>query len=71
VTSISVSVCVCLSVRKHIFGVKGPDLHNILRRPYDYLTIMPKLRSTYDKCLIYKTSYEELNAIHLQYRNIV
>ena len=25
----------------------------------DYLTIMPKLRSTYDGRLIYKTSYEE------------
>jgi len=36
----------------------GPDLQNILRQSYDYLTIMPKLRSTYDKRLIYKTSYE-------------
>jgi len=26
----------------------GPDLQNILRQSYDYLTIMPKLRSTYD-----------------------
>jgi len=40
----------------------GPDLQNILRQSYDYLTIMPKLRSTYDKRLIYKTSYEELMA---------
>jgi len=31
----------------------------ILRQSYDYLTIMPKLRSTYDGRLIYKTSYEE------------
>jgi len=40
----------------------GPDLQNILRQSYDYLTIMPKLRSTYDGRLIYKTSYEELRA---------
>jgi len=40
--------------------VLGPDLQkfNILRQSYDYLTIMPKLRSTYDRRLIYKTSYE-------------
>jgi len=37
---------------------QGPDLQNILRQSYDYLTIMPKLRSTYDERLIYKTSYE-------------
>ena len=37
----------------------GPDLQNILRQSYDYLTIMPKLRSTYDRRLIYKTSYNE------------
>jgi len=36
----------------------GPDLQNILRQSYDYLTIMPKLRSTYDERLFYKTSYE-------------
>ena len=36
---------------------QGPDLYNMLRQSYDYLTIMPNLRSTYDKCLIYKTSY--------------
>jgi len=35
-----------------------PDLQNILRQSYDYLTIMPKLRSTYDGRLVYKTSYE-------------
>ena len=35
----------------------GTDLQNILRQSYDYLTIMPKLRSTYDGRLIYKTSY--------------
>jgi len=27
---------------------QGPNLQNILRQSYDYLTIMPKLRSTYD-----------------------
>ena len=35
----------------------GPDLQNILRRSYDYFTIMPELRWTYDGRLIYKTSY--------------
>ena len=39
------------------------------RRPiykisYDNLTIMPKLRSTYDERLIYKTSYNEWKAFH-------
>jgi len=34
--------------------VQVPDLQNILRQSYDYLTIMPKLRSTYDGRLIYK-----------------
>jgi len=33
---------------------QGPDLQNILRQSYDYLTIMPKIRSTYDRHLIYK-----------------
>ena len=37
----------------------GLDLQNILRQSYDYLTIMPKLRSTYDGRLIHETSYEE------------
>jgi len=32
----------------------GPDLQNILRLSYDYLTIMPKLRSTYDGCIIFQ-----------------
>jgi len=39
-----------------------PDLQNILRQSYDYLTIMPTLRSTYDGRLICKTSYEECKA---------
>jgi len=37
----------------------GPDLQNILRQSYDYLTIMPKLRLTYNGRLIYKTLYKE------------
>ena len=38
-------------------------LQNILRQSYDYLTTMPKLLSTYDGRLIYRTSYEERTAI--------
>jgi len=38
---------------------QGPDLQNSLRQSYDYLRIMPKLRSTCDRRLIYKTSYKE------------
>jgi len=33
--------------------LQGPDLQNILQQSYDYLTITPKLRSTYDGRLIY------------------
>jgi len=40
----------------------GPDLQNILRQSYDYLTIMPKLQSNYDGHLIYKTSCKECKA---------
>jgi len=40
----------------------GPDLQNILRQSCDYLTIVPKLRSTYDGRLIYKTAYNEWKA---------
>jgi len=43
-----------------------PDLQNILRQSYDYLTIRQKLRSTYDGSLIYKTSYNEWKAFHRQ-----
>jgi len=50
---------------------KGPDLQNILRQSHDYLTIMPKIRSTNDGRLIYKTSYSEWRPIHVQTRNIV
>ena len=38
--------------------IQGPNLQNIVRQSCDNLTIMPKLRSTYDGRLIYKTSYE-------------
>jgi len=55
--------------------LQRPDLQNILRQSYDNLTIMPKLRSTYDGRLFYQTHYEGheafLSTIHLQYRNIV
>jgi len=43
---------------KSVHQDQGPDLQNILRQSYDYLTIMAKLRSTYDERLIYRTSYE-------------
>ena len=44
--------------RMRRFTTQRPDLQNILRQSYDYLTITPKLRSTYDGRLIYKTSFE-------------
>jgi len=44
----------------------GSDLQNILRPSYDNLTIMPKLRSTYDGRLIHETSYSEWKAFHGQ-----
>ena len=40
----------------------GPDLQNILRQSYDHLTIMAKLRSTYDTRPVDKISYEERKA---------
>jgi len=40
---------------------QGPDLQNILRQSYD-MTIMPKLRLTYEGHLMYKTSYKGRNA---------
>ena len=45
-----------------VAALLGPDSRNILRQSDDYLTIMPKLRSTYDGRLIYKTSYNEWKA---------
>ena len=47
----------------------GPDLQNILRQSYDYLTIMSKLRSTYDRRLIHETSYEGRKAF-LKYNSL-
>jgi len=51
---------VCLSVVAQLSSVvgQGPDLPNILRQSYDDLTIMTNLRSTYDRRLIQKTSWE-------------
>ena len=56
--------CRCATARVRRPAYPGPDLQNILRQSYDYLTIMPKLRSTYDERLIYKTSYNEWKAFH-------
>jgi len=47
----------------------GPDLQNVLRQSYDYLTIMPTLRSTYDGRLIYKTSHKGRKAF-LRYNSL-
>jgi len=52
-------------------GNLGPDLQNILRQSYDYLTIMPKLRPTYEGRLIYKTSYEGRKAVLCLHRGTV
>ena len=40
----------CLELRPSLWEEQllGPDLQNILRQSYDYLTIMPTLRSSYD-----------------------
>ena len=48
---------------------QGPDVQNILRQSDDYLTIMPKLRSTCDGRLICKTSYKERKAF-LRYDSV-
>jgi len=55
---------------------QGPDLQNILRQSYDYLTIVPKLRLTYDVRLIYQKNLSKnarlsLGTIYLQNRKIV
>jgi len=72
-TRVCVCVCVCVCVfkwivrsglfRSDIRQRQGPDLQKILRQSYDYRTIMPKLRSTYDGRLIYMTSYGEHKAV--------
>ena len=46
-----------------------PNLQNILRQSYDYLMITPKLRSTYSRRLIHKTSYEGRKAF-LRYNSL-
>ena len=50
--------------RSVLGGAHGPDSQNILRQSYDYLTIMPKLRPTYDGRPIYQTSHNEWKAFH-------
>ena len=40
----------------------GHDLQNILRRSYNYLKIMQKLRPTHDRRLVYKTLHERRKA---------
>jgi len=49
-------------------GNQRPGVQIILRQSCDYLTIMPKLRSTYDRRLIYEISYEGRTAF-LRYFN--
>jgi len=60
--SVAVSRTPAYAVRARCHIALGPDLQNIIRQSYDCLTIMPKLRSTYDGRLIYRTSYEECSA---------
>ena len=54
------SICARKQVVQHVneMETRGP----IYKISYDNLTIMPKLRSTYDERLIYKTSYERCKA---------
>jgi len=47
----------------------GPGLQKISWQSCDNLMIMPKLRSTYDGRLIYKTSYEE-RKVFLRYDSL-
>ena len=42
------------------FKPQPPDLQNILRQSYDYLTIMPNLGLTYDRRLIHKTGFSRV-----------
>ena len=48
----------CLGHFKNVYDDDDDDDNEY----YDYITIMPKLRSTYDQCLIYRTSYKECTA---------
>ena len=64
------------SLQHRIYNLLGPDLQNILRQSYDYLTIMAKLRPTYDRRLIYKKNPTKgarlfLGTIYLQSCKIV
>ena len=52
------TLCLHVIVWQLLLRYHGPDLQNILQQSYNYLTIMPKLRSTYNSHVIYKTSYE-------------
>jgi len=50
-------------VASDLLNYLAPDLQNILRQSYDYLTIMAKLQLTNDGRLVYhQTSYEERKA---------
>ena len=53
-TTIEADIVVSRLAKTEIVDIQGPDLQCILRQSYDYLTITPKLRSTYDGQLIYK-----------------
>ena len=57
-------MCFHMLPKLSVAGDLGPDLQNILRQSDNYLTIMPKLRSTYDGRLIYITSYNKWKAFH-------
>jgi len=46
------------TIKQVFYSDPQPDLQNILRQSHDFLTIIPKLRSTYDGHRIYKTSNE-------------
>jgi len=64
-------VCEQLAQGSHL-KVQWPGVERMMfwgpiyKISYDYLTIMPKLRSTYDGRLIYKISYNEWKAFHRQ-----
>jgi len=56
--------------------VQGPDLPNILRQSHGYLTLLPKLRSTYDGTynlsdILQRTQSSFLGTIYLQNHKIV
>ena len=56
--------CVEINIQMELCSVRNKlerVLQTILRQSYDYLTMMPKLRSIYDGCLIYKTCDKERN----------